>query len=116
MSKIDMSKIENQLSDVERKFASLKFWTPELIEWIGRENDPVKLAVASCLVNSHQYPDWLPGKPINYGKISEGDELYYIVAVYDILKRKSERIAPELHSYIWLTEYYNKYVDEEPNN
>jgi hypothetical protein len=99
-----------EMSQMSRKFDSLKFWTPDLIEWIGKENDPVKLAVASCLVNSHDWPEWLPGRPENYNKKAESPELYYIVELYKMLKSKSENIAPKLYNYIWLTNYYRSYV------
>lgn len=93
-------------SEIKRKNDSLEFWTPELIEWIGQTNDAVKLAVASCLVNTHEWPAWLPGRPPNYDKKSESVELFYIVEVYRILKEKSESISPGLYDYIWLTNYY----------
>ena len=94
----------NQLSS---KFDSLKFWTPELIEWIGKENDPVKLAVASCLVNCNEWPEWLPNKP---KENKDKEYLFYMVEVHEMLKQKSETIAPKLYSYIWLTNYYRSYV------
>jgi len=95
---------------LERKFDSLKFWTPELIRWIAKENDPEKLAVASCLVNCSEWPEWLPGKPKDYENKKERDDFYYIVEVYEMLKQKSENIAPKLYSYIWLTQHYRSYV------
>ena len=94
-------------TQLRRKFDSLKFWTPELIEWIRKENDPVKLAVASCLVNCHEWPEWLPGKP---KENKDGEDLFYTVEVYEMLKQKSEKISPKLYSYIWLTQYYRSYV------
>ena len=96
-----------ETNKLERKFDSLKFWTPELIEWIGKENDPVKLAVASCLVNCHEWPEWLPGKP---KENKDREDLFYTVEVLEMLKQKSEKIAPKLYSYIWLTRYYRSYV------
>jgi len=94
---------------LRRKFDSLKFWTPELIEWIGKENNPVKLDVASCLVNCREWPEWLPGKPKYYENKEDSQDLYYTVEVYEMLKQKSEKIAPKLYSYIWLTHYYRSY-------
>ena len=94
-------------TQLRRKFNSLKFWTPELIEWIGKENDPIKLAVASCLVNCHEWPEWLPGIP---KENKDREDLFYSVEVYEMLKKKSEQIAPELYSYIWLTHYFRSYV------
>lgn len=90
-----------------RRFESLKFWTPELIEWIGKENDPVKLAVAACLVNCHEWPEWLPGKP---EENKDREYLFYKVEVYEMLKQKSEKISPKLYTYIWLTGYYNRNI------
>lgn len=95
--------VHYEINELKKKFDSLKFWTPELIEWIGKENDPVKLAVASCLVNCDEWPEWLPGKP-------KTENLFYTVEVYEMLKQKSEKIAPKLYSYIWLTNYYRSYV------
>jgi len=96
-----------ETTQLRRKFDSLKFWTPELIEWIGKENDPVKLAVASSLVNCHEWPGWLPGKP---KENKDREDLFYTVEVYEILKQKSEKIAPKLYDYIWLTHYYRSYA------
>jgi len=82
---------------IKRVFATntIKFWKPELIEWIGKENNPVKLAVAACLVNCHDWPKWLPGKPENYSdKVNDGIEFYYLLEVYEMLKQKSENISP----------------------
>jgi hypothetical protein len=104
----DTASSEYETRRIRRKFDSLKFWTPELIEWIGREDDPVRLAVASCLVNCHSWPEWLPGKPPEYDGAEYTDALFYIVEVYEMLKAKSECIAPKLYSYVWLTDYYRR--------
>jgi len=99
-------KEEERLGD---KFASLKYWTPEMIEWIGKETDPVKLAVASCLINAGEWPEWLPGKPegelMTNVKI-DGIRLFYDITVIEMLQEKSEAIAPGLYEYIRLTGYY----------
>lgn len=103
------------------KFASLKYWTPELIEWIGKGEDSVKLSVASDLLNDYIWVDWMPGKPdwYNNGKDDSkhpeySERLYFVCAVIDICRKKAERITPELHTYISLTDYSDRYRDTPP--
>lgn len=95
--------------ELQRKFDTLPFWTPELIEWIGKTTDPVLLSVTSCLVNSHRWPDWLPGKPERYEERMSGAPLHFVVAVHKLLEDKCEALSPGPYTYIWLTQYYKIY-------
>lgn len=105
-------------NEPDRRFKAYKYWTPELIEWISDINDAVKLAAASCLVNSHKWPEWLPSKPNNYDEKGNDVILHFVVDVHKVLKNKSEVLCPGLYQKIWMTKYYNKinYEKKKSNN
>lgn len=99
-----------------RMFDALKYWTPELIDWIAKTEDPMKLAVASCLVNCHEWPAWLPSKPEWHDDMHKQREdetynakLYFCVEVHQMLQDKSQSISPGLHNKIWLTNNFRNY-------
>lgn len=99
-----------------KMFDALKYWTPELIEWIGKTNDPVKLAVASCLINCHKWPEWVPSKPEWHENLHSNNlhdeyqsRLFFCVEVCEIFEKKSQTISPRLYNKIWLTQYYENY-------
>lgn len=92
-------------------FDTLKFWTPELMEWIGSESNSVRLACTAHLINCHEWPDYLPSKPNDYGIINSDDAEYrlrltFCVDLYRMLLDKANLISPGLGQKIWLTNYY----------
>lgn len=96
-------------------FDTLKYWTPELIEWIGKEKDPVKLAVTSSLLNCGFWPDWLPSKPADFEDFparQTREHLYFVVNLMEMVTAKAEVISPGLDKKIWLTDYYQKYLPD----
>ena len=105
----NVSTRDSEAERLDKIYDSIHLWTPELIEWIGSTNDPVKLAVTSCIVNSREWPKWLPGKVGYYKKGGCKKELHYRVELYRILKDKSEKISPGLYQKIWLSKYYRTY-------
>lgn len=103
--------VESEYSKELRKtFDTLKFWTPELIEWIGNENDPVKLSCACHLVNCHEWPEWLPSKPEKYNDYIKNDEyflrIHFACELMRMLEKKADAISPGLCQKIWLTNYF----------
>ena len=103
-------------SEHERKFAALKYWTPELIAWISKTNDPMLLSVTSSVLNCHEWPKWLPSKIDKYETMhtekqedTHSEQLFFCVELIDMLREKSNRISPGLHQKVWLTHAYRNY-------
>lgn len=93
------------------KYDSYKYWTPELIEWLAKETDQLKLACGSCLINTNEWPDWVPGRPEGYKtpEANTGALLFFIVDVHRKLEAKAESIQPGVVQPIWMTGYYSTY-------
>lgn len=107
---------DNHIRDLTMIFDTLRFWTPELIEWIARENDPIVLSCTSHFINCGGWPDYLPSKPEDYlprDKSAERDlQLYFCYELLNMLSDKSDMLSPGLSKKIWLTEYYKTYYEK----
>lgn len=107
---------DNHRRDLAMIFDTLRFWTPELIEWIARENDPIVLSCTSHLINCGGWPDYLPSKPEGYplrDKSAERDlQLNFSCELLNMLSDKSDMLSPGLSKKIWLTEYYKTYYEK----
>ena len=95
----------------ERKINSRKYWTPELIEWIGNINCPIRLSVTSHLLNIRVWPEWLPSKPKEYHERDNDTILTFTVELLSMLRNKAESLSPGLHQKIWTTKYYRNYAE-----
>jgi hypothetical protein len=98
--------------DISNRIESIKkYWTPELIEWMGNETNPVILATAACLLNTWIYPPFMPSNPGDYMRADENNPVlsYFISDLMKMLAKKSELICPGLYHKIWISNYYNKY-------
>lgn len=84
----------NEFADTSRMVSALPYWVPELIDWIGKETDPVTLASAAYLINCHTWPEFLPGKPENYHDMNNRELLYFTVELMRMLEGKREAICP----------------------
>lgn len=88
----------------------IKYFTKELIEWIGQTNDPIMLACAAHNLNCGIWPTYLPAKPDWYDTYAhEGIQLSFIVMLYNHLKTKSDTISPRLEHIIWINHYFQDY-------
>ena len=93
-------------SDLFKRMESIKlYWTPALIEWIGRENNPITLAVSACLLVNFIYPSFMPSNPGDYRNNDDPILHYFISDLREMLKKKSEIICPGLHDKIRLSDY-----------
>lgn len=88
-----------------------KYWTPELIEWVGNEKNPITLAVASCLLNTWTYPNFMPSNPGDYSNAHKDNPAlsFFISDLCEMLETKCESICPKLHYKIRVTNYYEKF-------
>lgn len=99
-------------SDLYKSHKSIKlYWTPELIEWVGNENNPTTLAVASCLLNTWEYPSFMPSNPGDYSNAHNDNPIlsYFISDLREMLEAKSKSICPSLFQKIWISQYYKRF-------
>lgn len=98
------------------KYSFYELYSPELLEWIGATNDPLLLSCAYHLINSFDWPDYLP-KPNpeydikNHGWSNSRDykSIVFSENLMRQLKTKSEMLSPGLFQDLWMTNYYLKY-------
>lgn len=105
-------------SDLYKSHESIKlYWTPELIEWVGNENNPTILAVASCLINTWEYPSFMPSNPGDYSTAHKDNPIlsYFISDLREMLETKSKSICPTLHHKIWISNYYMRFSSNNKN-
>jgi hypothetical protein len=112
LSYLELDRIFCERWDEERKIESEVF-SPEVIEWISKENNAVKLSVTSCLLNSSHWPSWLPNKPEwhNDVKSKRGEHLTQSCELISIIEKKAESLCPGLHQKIWMTGYFKRFDD-----
>lgn len=123
MGLFDFLKSKKTTSDVFDKEGVVKnevnhfdLYTPELLEWIGATNDPILLACAHHLINTFDWPDYLPKpKPEfdikGHGHMTTFDykSNLFTKDLMKQLKEKSEMLSPGLCQALWMTRYYKKY-------
>jgi len=97
-------------------------YSPELVEWIAVTNDPILLSCAYYLINSWEWPYYLPKpKPefgVNlYGFIKFRDYKSYVFCteIMRLLKDKTEALSPGVSKLIRMTRYYRKYSRKNEN-
>lgn len=110
------SAVFNKGGIVENEVNHFDLYTPELLEWIGATNDPILLSCAYHLLNSFDWPDYLPKPKPEYDIISHGwypkiDEksTRFTSDLMNLLEKKSEMLSPGLFHTLWKTGYYKKY-------
>ncbi len=116
--KSEKSEAEIFKAEEERyRYSFHELYSPELLEWIGATNDPVLLACASHLINTWDWPDYLPKPNDKYdikshGWRSDPKDYKSIFFTQDLMKqldRKAEMLSPGLSQNLWLTQHYRKY-------
>ncbi len=92
----------------ETQWEADKLWSMELMEWISKQTDPIVLASAACLVNSWEWPEWLPGAVGKYDPQTEPHKNIYTVDVYRMLKQKADSIMPGISQKVWASGEFRK--------
>lgn len=98
------------------QYSFYDLYSPELLEWIGATNDPVLLSCAHHLINSWDWPVYLPKPKVEYDIQRHGwnepkdyKSIAFTSHLMEQLKSKSEMLSPGLFQDLWMTKYYRKY-------
>lgn len=108
------------ISAVIERSKGYELFTPELLQWISSCTDAEKLASAYCLINTYDWPNYLPKPKEEYDLYSGGwnqtpdgkhnyKSIGFTTALMDMLEKKAEMLSPGLKQAVWMSKSYKQY-------